>query len=82
MAFLTRALVFCQDCGAQPVALGRRAGLAAAIFWIEVEAGERDVELGLVGELEDNQLQRRLAGLLDDTQPAVLRDAVLDVGRP
>ena len=64
---------------AKPVALGRRAGLAAAIFLDEVEAGERDVELGLVGELEDHQLQRRLAGLFNDAQAAVLRDAVLNV---
>ena len=79
MAFLTRALVFCQACvpsllssGAGPVSL-------RAVFLDEVEAGERDVELGLVSELEDHQLQRRLAMLLNDAQAAVLRDAVFDV---
>ena len=78
MAFLTRALVFCQACVPSLLRSGA-GGLAAAIFLDEVEAGERDVELGLVGELEDHQLQRRLAGLINDAQAAVLRDAVFDV---
>ena len=79
MAFLTRALVFCQACVPSRLRSGGGPVLAAAIFLDEVEAGERDIELGLVGELENHQLQRRLAGFLDHAQAAVLRDAVLDV---
>ena len=46
--------------GAEPVELGRRAGLGGAVLLDQVEARERDVELGLVGELEDHQLKWRL----------------------
>ncbi len=79
MAFLTRALVFCQvwvpsllSCGAGPVSRG-------AVLLDEVETGERDVELGLVGELEDHEFERRGVVLFDHAEAAVLRDAVLDV---
>ncbi len=45
---------------AELVELRRGAGVGGAVLLDEVEAGERDVELGLVGELEDHELERRL----------------------
>ncbi len=44
--------------GAEAVTLGGRAGLGGAVLLDEVEAGEGDVELGVVGELEDHELER------------------------
>ena len=64
IAFFTRALVFCQawvpsllSCGAGPVSV-------RAVLLDEVEARERDVELGFVGELEDHEFERRAGRLL------------------
>ena len=45
----------------------------------EVEASEGDVELGLVGELEDHEFERGLVGLFDDAESHVAGDAVFDV---
>ena len=45
--------------GAELVELRRGAGVGGAVLLDQVEARERDVELGLVGELEDHQLERR-----------------------
>ena len=64
---------------AELVELRRGSGVGGAVLLDEVEARERDVELGLVGELEDHQFERRLAVLFDHSQTAVLRDAVLDM---
>ncbi len=64
---------------AELVELRRGAGVGGAVLLDEVEASERDVELGLVGELEDHQLERRLVVLFDDAQAAVAGDAVFDV---
>ena len=64
---------------AQLVQLRRGAGVGAAVLLDQVEPRERDVELGLVGELQNHELERRLAVLLDLAQAAVARDAVLDV---
>ena len=50
-----------------------------AVLLDEVEAGERDVEFGFVGELEDHELEWRLVVLFDDAQAAVAGDAVFDV---
>ena len=65
--------------GAELVELRRGSGIGGAVLLDQVEAGERDVKLGLVGELEDHQLERRLVVLFDDAQAAVPGDAVLDV---
>ena len=59
MAFLTRALVFCQAWVPSLLSCGSGAGVGAAVLLDEVEAGERDVEFGLIGELEDHKLERR-----------------------
>ena len=57
---------------------GRGAGVGGAIFLDEVEARERDVELGLLGEFEDHEFDGE-AVLHDFFQAQILRDAVLDV---
>ena len=58
--FLDACLGLVPGLRSELVEFGRRAGLAAAIFLDEVEARERDVELGLIGELEDHEFKRRL----------------------
>ena len=65
--------------GAELVELRRGAGVGRAIFLDEVEAREGNVELGLVGELEDHEFERRCVVFFDDAQAAVAGDAVLDV---
>ena len=65
--------------GAEFVEGGRGAGVGGAVLLDEVEAGERDVEFGLVGELEDHEFEGRLVVLVDHAQATVLGDAVLDV---
>ncbi len=45
----------------------------------EIKASEGDVELGLVGELEDHEFERWGVVLFDDPEAAVLGDAVFDV---
>ncbi len=57
---------------------GRGAGVGGAIFLDQIEARERDVKLGLLGELENHEFDRE-AVLHDLPQALVLRDAVLDV---
>ena len=64
---------------AELVELGRGAGVGRPIFLDEVETGERNIELGLIRELQDHQFERRLVVLFNDSQSAVARDAVLDV---
>ena len=56
----------------------RRTGVGGTIFLDEVEARERDVELGLLGEFEDHELDGK-AILHDFFQALILRDAVFDV---
>ena len=46
------------------------ASVGGAVFLDEVEAGERDVELGALGELEDHELERE-AVLLDFVEALV-----------
>ncbi len=50
-----------------------------AIFLDEVEASERDVEFGFVGELEDHELEWDAGVFFDDAEAAVAGDAVFDV---
>ena len=63
---------------AEPVQHGRGAGVGGAILLNQVEARERHVELGLLGEFENHELDGE-AVLHDLLQALVLRDAVLDV---
>ena len=84
--FLDAGLGLLPGLRAQLVEDGRGAGLGGAVLLDEVEAGERDVELGGVGELEDHQLELGClyaagAGgvVLDGAQAAVLGDAVFYV---
>ena len=49
-------LGFCPLLRAEPVEDRRGAGVGGAVFLDEVEAGERDVELGALGELENHEL--------------------------
>ncbi len=64
---------------AELVELRGGAGFGGAVLLDEVEAGERDVEFGFVGELEDHELERRGVVLFDDAKAAVAGDAVFDV---
>ena len=53
--------------------------LTGAVFLDEVEACERDVEFGFVGELEDHEFERDAGVFFDDSEAAVTGDAVFDV---
>ena len=65
--------------GAEFVEFRRWAGFGRAVLLDEVEAGEGDVEFGLVGELEDHEFERGLVVLFDHSEAAVAGDAVFDV---
>ena len=64
---------------AELVEHGRRAGIGRAVLLDEVEPRERNVELGLVCELEDHEFELFVCGFVEHAEPAILRDAVLDV---
>ena len=63
---------------AEPVEDGCGTGVGGAIFLDEIEAGERDVELGGFSELENHELDGE-AVLHDFFEALVLGDAVFDV---
>ncbi len=63
---------------AKPVEHRRGPGVGGAVFLNQVEARERNVELGALGELENHELDGE-AVLRDLLEPLVLRDAVLHV---
>ncbi len=63
---------------AEPVEHRRGAGVGGTVFLNEIEARERDVELGLLGEFENHEFDGE-AVLHDFFEALVLRDAVLDV---
>ncbi len=64
--------------GAEPVEDGRGTGVGGTVFLDEIEAGERDVELGGFGEFENHEFDGE-AVLHDFFEALVLRDAVFDV---
>ena len=58
----------------------RRLGLAAAdVLLHQVDLGDRDVELGPLGELEEQRLLVVLVRLVDEMQAAIPGDPVVDV---
>ena len=63
---------------AEPVEHRRGAGVGGAVFLDQIEARERDVELGLLGEFENHEFDGE-AVLHNLFQALVLGDAVLDV---
>ncbi len=77
--FLDAGLGLLPGLGAEFVEDGSGSGLGGAIFLDEVETGERDVELGGVGELEDHELELVVGVFVEDAEAAVLGDAVFDV---
>ena len=63
---------------AEPVEHRRGSGVGGAIFLDQIEARERNVELGALGEFQNHELDRE-AVLRDLFQALILRDAVLHV---
>ena len=58
----------------------RRLGLAAAdVFLHQVDLGDRHVELGPLGEFEEQRLLGMLGRLVDEVQAAIAGDPVVDV---